>query len=454
MSPLGCHDLGFRCSLEAFTRTPNSFPLTNPLEQTTKGGTYNSHFALTRFIGATSDMDVTRRTFLGGIAGVVALGATKASFAEDAYTMVAGVDHARILRDANLFLGEAPKTVTAAKSDRSSGGLHDYFSEGDYWWPDPKNPTGPYVRRDGFSNPGNFNTHREALIRFGLMGPALVSAWRLTKDKRYVAHFLTHIRAWCVDDATKMNPNLEYAQAIMGVSKGRGTGIIDTLQWTDLARGLRVMEATGGMSATEIAPVKAWFAAYVDWMATSKNGIEEELAANNHGACWVLQVAEFAQFAGRKDLVDLCRDRYKNHLIPDQVAKDGTLPLELARTKPYSYSLFDGDVLTGICQSLSTPKNNLWSFKGPKGAGVAEVMAMQYPVIADKSKWSYAKDVEYFDDFPSRRSSLLFAGYALGHPEYVNVWKKLDGSPTVPEVIRNLPIRQPLLWVEPAVHAM
>jgi hypothetical protein len=78
-------------------------------------------------------------------------------------------------------------------------------------------------------------------------------------------------------------------------------------------------------------------------------------------------------------------------------------------------------------------------------------MAYQEPFIADKSKWPHPKDVEYFDDFPSRRSSLLFAGQALARPGYLAVWKKLDGNPTVAEVIRNLPIRQPLLWVDPAI---
>ena len=396
-------------------------------------------------------MSVTRRQFVGGAAGTIALGATGVAYAEDAFAMVAKVDRERILKVANEYLIEAPVTVTASHSDRSAGGLHDYFSQGDYWWADPKNPGGPWIRRDGYTNPDNFNAHREALIGFGLKAPALVAAWRLTKDKRYSAHFLKHLRAWFVDPATKMNPNLEYAQAVMGISTGRGTGIIDTLQWTDLARGLRLMEATGGLTAPEIAPIKEWFASYVDWMATSKNGVEEELAKNNHGACWVLQVAEFAQFTKRADLVQLCVDRYKKNLIPDQVEKNGSLPLELARTKPYSYSLFDGDVLTGICQSLSTAKDNLWTFKGPKGGGVAEVMAFQYPFIADKSKWPYPKDVEFFDDFPSRRPSLLFAGEALGHPEYVGLWKKLDANPTVAEVIRNLPIRQPLLWVDPAL---
>ncbi len=263
-----------------------------------------------------------------------------------------------------------------------------------------------------------------------------------------------------MDPATKMNPNLEYAQAIMGVSKGRGTGIIDTLQWTDLARGLRLMEAVGGLTAAEIAPIKEWFATYVDWMATSKNGIEEELAKNNHGACWVLQVAEFAQFTKRADLIQLCVDRYKKNLIPDQVEKDGSLPLELARTKPYSYSLFDGDVLTGICQSLSTAKDNLWTFKGPKGGDVAEVMAFQYPFIADKSKWPYPKDVEFFDDSLARNDSefaVLPKPVRWDMREYVHVFrKKLDANPTVAEVIRNLPIRQlqQLLWVDPALEGL
>ena len=51
-----------------------------------------------------------------------------------------------------------------------------------------------------------------------VMTPALAAAWRLTRDKRYLAQFVRHLRAWFVDPATKMNPNLEYAQAIFGRS--------------------------------------------------------------------------------------------------------------------------------------------------------------------------------------------------------------------------------------------
>ena len=398
---------------------------------------------------------VTRRRFVATMAaaaaGTVALPRAWAATGDDAYALVAKVDRARILSAAQGFLAEKPQTVTSAHSERSAGGLHDYFSEGDYWWPDPKNSGGPYVRRDGFSNPDNFVKHRDVLIRLSLLAPTLAAAWRLTKDKRYSACFMKHLRAWFVDPATKMNPNLEYAQAISGVSPGGGFGVFDTLQLVEVVRALRLLEVEGGIGREDADAVREWFASYVNWMATSKNGTDEEKAKNNHGTCWVLQVAEFSQFTKRDDLRKLCVERFKTLIVPDQIAKDGSLPLELERTKPYSYSLFDADVLSGICQSLSTQVDDLWGFKGPNGMGVGDVVAFLFPYIADKSKWPFAKDVEYFDAMPSRRPSLLFAGEALKRPEYVAVWKKQDANPTVPELIRNLPIRQPLLWVDPAL---
>jgi Alginate lyase len=407
-------------------------------------------------VSSVRETRMTRRSFVAGVTGVAGALAVRpvwaAATAGDGYAMVARVDRTRILSAAQRYLAEAPVTVTAAHSDRTQGGPHDYFSEGDYWWPDPKNPGGPYIRRDGFSNPSNFNDNREALIRLSVMAPALAAAWRLTRDKRYSAHFMKHLRAWFVDPATKMNANLEYAQAIFGVSKGRGTGIIDTLHLVEVVRAVRVLEAAGGVSSADVQPIRAWFAAYVNWMATSRNGKDEEAAKNNHGTCWVLQAAEFSQFAHRDDLTALCRDRFKTAIVPDQIARDGSLPLELARTKPYSYSLFDTDVLSGICQILSTPQDNLWRFKGPNGKCVADAVAFMFPYIADKSKWPFAKDVEYFDNLPARRPSLLFTGVALERPEYVAVWQRLDPDPKVPEVIRNMPIRQPLLWLDPILR--
>jgi hypothetical protein len=365
---------------------------------------------------------------------------------------IESIDHDRVLRAANEYLSQPPVTITASSSPRSKGGKHDYFSEGDYWWPDPKNPTGPYIRRDGYSNPQNFNDHREALIRLSLIVPALAAAWLITQDKRYASQAATHLRAWFLDSATKMNPSLEYAQAIWGVTPGRGTGVIDTLHLVEVSRAARHLERAQVMTAAEYGGLRDWFAEYLLWMMSSKNGQEEEIAKNNHGTCWVAQAAAFAAFTANEKVLELCRERYRNHLLPDQVAPDGSFPLELARTKPYSYSLFDLDVMSIVCLIASgggTSQDNLWEFALPNGVRYKTAIDFMYPYIRDKSKWPYPKDVEYFDDLPNRQPSLLFAGLVYREPKYIALWRTLPPDPKTAEIIRNFPVRQPVLWVRP-----
>ncbi|MEO6817164.1 MAG: alginate lyase family protein, partial [Edaphobacter sp.] len=314
---------------------------------------------------------ITRRKFLAtscGITGYLSCAAAWAETRTTPYDMVAKVDHNRILAEAARYLSEKPITLAATRSSRSSGGLHDYFSEGDYWWPNPNDPGGPYIRRDGLSNPQNFNAHRDALIRLSLIVPALTTAWKLTGDQKYADHAGSHLRAWFVDPATRMNPNLQYAQAIFGVSKGRGIGIIDTLHLVEPARAATLLMAAGALqSGTDI---QRWFADYLEWMRTSQNGQQERDAKNNHGTCWVLQAGEFARFTNNEEVMSWCRERFKTVLVPLQIAANGSLPLELARTKPYSYSLFDMDVLCSIAQSLSIKDDDLWSFATPDKRGL------------------------------------------------------------------------------------
>jgi hypothetical protein len=121
---------------------------------------------------------------------------------------------------------------------------HDFFSEGDYWWPDPKNPDGPYIQRDGLTNPDNFVDHRQYLMRLSVEVPALAAAWILTREKKYAAHAAAHLRAWFIDPATRMNPNLRYAQAIHGRFTGRGIGIIDTIHLVEVAHSIPTLADT------------------------------------------------------------------------------------------------------------------------------------------------------------------------------------------------------------------
>jgi hypothetical protein len=367
--------------------------------------------------------------------------------AQTARVNVASIDRARIIKAANQYLSEKPFTITASSSPRSTGGLHDFFSEGDYWWPDPANPNGPYIQRDGMTNPDNFVEHRRALMRLSLQVPALVAAWKLTKDKRYASKAAEHLRAWFVDERTRMNPNLQYAQAIHGITTGRGIGIIDTIHLVEVTRAIEVLKDSSALSMTELGSITQWFTDYLLWMTTSKNGTDERDAKNNHGTCWLMQVAAFAQFVNDQRLVDYGRERFKTVIVPNQIAENGSFPEELRRTKPYGYSLFNLEAMATVCQILSTPKDNLFTYETANGRSFRRAMDYMAPFIRDKKSWPLKPDVMYDKEWPMRQASLLFAGIALNRNDYIELWKTLPPDSNVEEVVRNFFIRQPVLWV-------
>jgi len=352
---------------------------------------------------------------------------------------------AQILKEAAWALKQQPLTVTAAASPRSAGGRHDFYSEGDYWWPDPAHPDGPYIQKDGISNPDNFVEHRQAMIRFSRIVGALASAWKITTDPKYVAHAVLHLRAWFVNSATRMNPNLLYAQAIKGLFTGRGIGIIDTIHLIDVAHGIIVMEPK--ISATDVAAIKSWFNEYLQWLMSHPNGKAEMNAKNNHGTCFVAQVAAFARLTNDSVLLKFCTERYKHILLPNQMAEDGSFPLELARTKPYGYSIFNLDVMTVLCQVLSVPGDDLWNYSTSDGKSVKKGIEYMYPYIKDKATWPLKPDVMYWKEWPVAQPSLLFGALAYGKQDWLETWERLDHQPVVEEVIRNLPVKYPLIWM-------
>ncbi|MBS7564828.1 alginate lyase family protein [Mucilaginibacter sp. Bleaf8] len=352
-----------------------------------------------------------------------------------------------VLKEAAWALNQSPVTITATSCPRSAGGLHDFYSEGDYWWPDSKNPLGPYLQRDGLTNPQNFTAHRLAMIRFSRIIGALASAYKITHDKKYARQAVIHIKAWFIDTATLMSPNLQYAQAIKGIATGRGIGIIDTIQLMEVIKGIEAMLSSGVIDTDTLNGAKNWFAQYLTWLTTHPYGIDEMNAKNNHGSCWVMQVACFAQFTENQEMLNFCRNRYKQVLLPEQMAADGSFPLELKRTKPYGYSIFNLDAMATICQLLSTPDDNLWLYKTPDGRSIQKGIEFLYPYLADKGKWPYAHDVMYWNNWPVAQPALVFGTIAYRNNTWLNTWKELEHQPRNEEVIRNLPVRHPIIWI-------
>ena len=362
---------------------------------------------------------------------------------------VAAHEQARVLRAADAFLAEPPVTITAFRAEQSAGGIHDYFSQADYSWPDPARPDGlPYVNRDGWSNPDTFGRHRWAMVRLSRGVGALGAAFKITGDRKYADAAVRHLRAWFVDPATRMNPSLLYSQAILGSVTGRGVGIIDTIHLIEVSAALEVMSARGAIGAADAAPIKAWFRGYLTWLTTSEYGIDERERGNNHGTCWVMQVAAFARMLGDQEQLAYCRTRYKTWLLPTQMFQDGSFPLEMRRTKPYGYALFQLDQLATVAQILSTPADNLWTFTLADGRSLKKAVEFMYPFIADKSRWRLPPDVMYFEYWPVRHASLVFAGLAYREAKYIDLWQRLPADPVMTEIQRNMPVRYPSLWVD------
>lgn len=357
-------------------------------------------------------------------------------FSQTLFESVSSLLKKDILSEAQKNLSEKPVTVTSYQSERSAGGRHYFFSEGDYWWPDSSNPNGPYIQKDGLTNPDNFVAHRKAMIRFSKIVANQTSAYLITGKTIYAQQAINHIKAWFVDTNTMMNPSLLYAQAIKGKVTGRGIGIIDMIQLIEVAKSIQILEKTNLIPTDDRLKIHQWFTNYLNWVTTHPYGIDERNAKNNHGTCWIMQVSAFADLVKDKALLDYCKDRFLNVIIPNQMDERGAFPLELKRTKPYGYSLFNLDAVMTIAHiyKINTP-------------ALKKSIEFLYPYVQDKKSWPYPKDVMYWDEWPVATPFLLFGYIQYNEPTWLNTWKALSHFPTNEEVIRNLPIRNPLIWL-------
>lgn len=351
-----------------------------------------------------------------------------------------------VLSKADQFLAEEPVTVTRDSSERSVGGLHDFYSEGDYWWPNPDDPNGPYMRKDGLTNPDNFIAHRTSLMRFSEIVGTLTSAYVITGDKRYSESALAHCKAWLIDPKTKMNPHFLYSQAIEGRFTGRGIGIIDAIHFMDVAQSLKVLEQGGKIGESESVSYKQWFKELVNWLTTNPYGIAERDWSNNHATWWNAQVASYADYIEDEEVMRFCIENFKNNLLPNQTSPDGSFPEEVARTKPYSYSLFNLDAMGMFCLIASDKQNDLWRYE-VDGKSVAKALAYMSPYIKDKQTWPYDPDVQYWNNWPVAHPSFLFGAIALENETYFSNWKDEKHFLEEYEIRRTVANKSPIVWL-------
>ena len=312
---------------------------------------------------------------------------------------------AQLRNEAQAALREGPFSVTHKKIVPPSGDRHDYMSLGPYWWPDPDRPDGlPYIRRDGEVNPEGEAYDRRPLGRMTSAVETLALAYYLTGNEPYAEHAARLVRAWFLDEATRMNPHLEYGQAIPGRTQGRGIGIIDTAQLTRLVDAVGLLGASPAWTAADQQGLEAWFRQYLAWLRESKHGRDEDRTRNNHATWYDVQLASFALFVGQQSVAREVLQKVPARRIATQIDPDGQQPLELARTRSFDYSAMNLRGMFELARLGEHVDVDLWNFETSDGRGIRRALEWLIPYALGEQKWTH-RQISVFA--PERLAPLL-----------------------------------------------
>ncbi|RRJ97485.1 alginate lyase [Opitutaceae bacterium TAV4] len=324
---------------------------------------------------------------------------------------------AKLRSDADKALAMKPPSVMDKTKVAASGDKHDYYSVGPYWWPDPSKPDGlPYIRRDGQHNPERNDGTDTA--PFGAMCRAvetLALAWHLTGHEPYAAHAARLARTWFLDPATRMNPHLEYGQAIPGRTNGRGIGIIETRALIYFTDGIALIANSPAWTPADNEGLHAWLGAYLDWLLHSKNGLDEKKEHNNHGTWYDAQVAQLALILGRTELARATLSSALQTRLATQIEPDGSQPHELARTLSLTYSTMNLAGFMTLAQQAAHVGVDWWRHTTPDGRSLRQAIRFMVPFAAPDKPW-IKTDLKPADREPIRME-LVLARIAYGDDE-------------------------------------
>lgn len=300
-------------------------------------------------------------------------------------------------------------SVTFKETMAASGNPHDYFSTGPYWWPNPDTEDGlPYVRRDGEFNPSRDKISNRANLRSMVKETRVLTvAYALSGEERFAEHAARLVRVWFLDAATHMRPNLNHAQAIPGRVSGRGTGIIDSHVFIHLMDALRLLEGSAYWTATDAAGMRQWLGDFLDWLLAHPHGHHERQAANNHGTAYDFQVVSIALYLDRLALAHLILTEQTRARIGSQIDAAGRQPLELARTRSWSYCTENLRHFFWLARLGEHVDVDLYHFTAPGGGSLRGALEFLLPHACDPHSWPFEQVTDWSADY--LREVLLLA---------------------------------------------
>lgn len=345
-----------------------------------------------------------------------------------------------VIKKANGYLELSPLTVMQKSFTPSSGSKHDYMSLGPYWWPNPAKPDGlPYIRKDGLRNPEIKKiTDRLYLGELEQRCKFLALAYYFTGDEKYATQARTFLNAWFINPETKMNPNLNYGQAIPGLNEGRGIGIIESRLMVNILDWVFLLTPSEGFKSNELPKLKSWFNDYLTWLLTSKNGLDEAQSKNNHGTFYELQVATFAAFVNNDEALNDAFIRL-NSRMAEQFEPNGQQPLELERTNALSYSVMNLNGWFALSMLADKYNQDLFHKTNMAGAGLQKALNWLIPFVFNEQEFKFQQigNFDKNDFYPL----LLIANQQYSESIYQRYIKKY--TPDEPNMVMDLLYKLP-----------
>jgi hypothetical protein len=321
---------------------------------------------------------------------------------------------ARLEDDAREALSAGPFSVVNKKTTPPSGDRHDYMSQAPYFWPNPNTSNGlPYIRRDGEHNPdiNKISDHRTLFEMSGAV-ETLALAWYFTGEEAFAAKAKELLAAWFFDPATRMNPHMEFAQAIPGVNTGRGIGLIEGRALAPVVDAVGLLAGSKAWTEADQRQLQEWYGRFLQWMQESQKGREEAAARNNHGTYYDIQAATYALFLGKTELASNLVQNAARKRIEAQIEPDGRQPLELARTRAWGYSVAN---LNGLMQLARLGENvgvDLWHYESADGRSIAKAIDYLLPFALGREKFPY----QQLDGFSGRSFYPVLRRAAVKYP--------------------------------------
>ena len=309
----------------------------------------------------------------------------------------------QLLRDADKLLTQAPVSVMQKTELPPSGDKHDYMSIAPYFWPDPSKPNGlPYINKDGVVNPEVRNYTDKLNLPIVCENIYLLSlAYYFSDEEKYAKHASRLAEVWFLDPATHMNPNLNYGQAVKGVTDGRAAGLIDSRFFIWAIDGIRLLRTSRHWTAQDQTGLRQWFSEFLTWMQTSPIGQKEMAATNNHGVWYDAQTLAMALFVDSGELANKIV-RHTLDRLDQQMDTSGLFPLELSRTTSLHYSVFILNAFTVVAQLSEQTPTNLWTAETSSGKSLKKAFQAIRPYITREKVWPWPQihEFNYLDAVP------------------------------------------------------